>query len=74
MHPTSTRLGGKSWIKLSDHMTEIKPNEAPCNKLWNIEAEFAEANSPSHKASTGHLAIPACIKLQGILAKANEGD
>jgi len=57
------------------------PNEAPRSKLRGIEAEFAEANPPSHKASAGHLAIPPCSpakpdrifdKLQGILAKANE--
>jgi len=47
-------------------------NEAPRSKLRGIEAEFAEANPPSHKASAGHLAIPPCSKLQGILAKANE--
>ncbi len=50
----------------------VDPNEAPRSKLRAIEAEFAEANPPSRKASAGHLAIPPCNKLQGILAKANE--
>ena len=47
-------------------------NEAPRSKLRGIQAEFAEANPPSHEAPAGHLAIHPCSKLERILAKANK--
>jgi len=52
-----------------DFLSEV----VSAQEVVHLQLEFTpQANPPSHKASAGHLAIPPCSKLQGILAKANE--